>query len=81
VVSAKGRLTLAEVLRCRVRYFTDGLVLGRKVYVEEMFRRKRSHFSPKRQDSARAMKGAQWGDLCTIRDLRVNVMGASPAPV
>ena len=81
VVSAKGRLTLGEVLRCRVRYFTDGLVLGRKGYVEELFRRKRSHFSPKRQDGARAMKGAQWGDLCTIRDLRVNVMGASPAPV
>jgi len=81
VVSAKGRLSLGEVLRCRVRYFTDGLVLGRKVFVEETFRRKRSHFSAKRQDGARMMKGAEWGDLCTVRDLRVNVLGAAPAPV
>ena len=81
VVAVKGRLSLSAVLRCRVRYFTDGLVLGHKVFVEETFMRKRSHFSTKRQNGARALKGAQWGDLCTVRDLRVDVLGMAPAPV
>ena len=28
IFEAKGRLTLQQVLRCRVRYFTDGLAFG-----------------------------------------------------
>jgi hypothetical protein len=80
VVAAKGKLTLGEVLRCRVRYFADGLVLGRKVYVEDVFRRHRGHFSPKRKDGARAMKGAEWGDLFAARALRVDVLGGQAVP-
>ena len=80
VVAVKGKLTLGEVLRCRVRYFTDGLILGRKVYVDEVFLRHRGHFSAKREDGARAMKGAQWGDLFAARALRVDVMGAPAVP-
>ena len=80
VVAVKGRLSLPEVLRCRVRYFTDGLVLGRKVYVDEAFARHRSHFSAKRTDGARSMKGAQWGDLFAARALRVDVVGRMAAP-
>lgn len=81
VVAKKGRLSLPEVLRCRVRYFTDGLVLGRKVYVEEAFCRHRSHFSPARKDGARDMKGAQWGNLFAARALRLDVIGSMSAPV
>jgi hypothetical protein len=33
VVKAHGKLPLAEVLRCRLRYFTDGVVLGGKAFV------------------------------------------------
>ena len=80
VVAQKGRLSLPEVLRCRVRYFTDGLVLGRKVYVDEAFARHRSHFSANRQDGARSMKGAQWGDLFTARALRMDVNGHMAMP-
>ncbi len=29
-----GKLPVAAALRCRVRYFTDGAVLGSKEYVE-----------------------------------------------
>ena len=81
VVEKKGKLTLGEVLRGRVRYFTDGVVLGRKVFVEETFRRNRNHFSAKREDGARAMRGAEWGELCTVRDLRVNILGSVTVPV
>jgi hypothetical protein len=32
-----GELALGEVLRLRVRYFTDGVVLGSRNYVNEVF--------------------------------------------
>jgi len=81
VVAVKGKRSLGEVLRGRVRYFTDGLVLGRKVFVEDAFWRHRKHFSAKRKDGARPMKGAEWGDLFTVRALRVKVLEAEPAHV
>lgn len=80
VVAAKGTLPLNEILRCRVRYFTDGVILGTRVFVEEAFRRHRVHFSRKSEGGARALKGAEWGDLFAARGLRVNVVGTAAAP-
>jgi len=79
VVGLKGKLPMNEMLRCRVRYFTDGVIFGSRVFVEDAFRRHREHFSAKREEGARTMKGGDWGDLVTARKLRVNVMG-DPAP-
>ena len=61
VLDQKGRLTLAEVLRCRVRYFTDGAILGSRAFVEDAFLRHRGHFSVKRETGARRLSGAEWG--------------------
>jgi len=72
VLDAGGELNTAQVLRCRVRYFTDGAVLGSRAYVEEVFGRHRSYFSAKRTTGARRMTGAAWGDLYTARRLRLN---------
>ena len=80
VMTAKGRLSLPEILRCRVRYFTDGAILGSRIFVEAAFRRHRSHFSAKREDGARAMNGGDWGDLFTARQLRLDVIGVPPVP-
>ena len=33
VIAKGGRLSMAELLRCRVRYFTDGVALGSKSFV------------------------------------------------
>ena len=74
VVEAGGSLSMSELLRCRVRYFTDGTVLGSKVFVEDVFQRHRQRFSPKRKTGARPMIGGQWGDLCTARRLRLEVI-------
>ena len=79
VLGQKGKLPLNEILRCRVRYFTDGVILGSRVYVDEAVERHRAHFSARREDGARAMKGGAWGDFYAARQLRVDVMG-SPAP-
>ena len=80
VMEAKGRLSLPEILRCRVRYFTDGAILGSRIFVESAFRRHRGHFSAKREHGARAMKGGDWGDLFTARQLRLDVIGVPAAP-
>jgi hypothetical protein len=69
-----GKLTRWEMLRCRVRYFTAGAVIGSRGFVNEVFAARREYFGPKRQDGARTLKGADFGDLCALRDLRVNVI-------
>jgi putative transposase len=74
VLKTHGALPVNELLRCRVRYFTDGAVLGSRAYVEDAFRRHRRHFSPKRLSGARKMLGGGWGDLYTMRRLRLNVI-------
>jgi hypothetical protein len=32
-----GEIPLGKMLRCRVRYFTDGAVIGSKAFVDEAF--------------------------------------------
>ncbi|MEI7910528.1 MAG: transposase [Verrucomicrobiota bacterium] len=69
-------LGMAKMLHCRVRYFTDGAVIGSKEFVNEAFARARERFSAKRKDGARAMRGsgsAAAGLLWSARDLRVGV--------
>jgi REP element-mobilizing transposase RayT len=75
VLRQKGQLPLAAYLRCRVRYFCDGAVVGSRGYVEELFQRYRTRFGPKRKDGARRMKGLAQGELYTLRDLRLGVFG------
>ncbi len=58
-----GKLTTAEALRCRVRYMTDGAVLGSENFVNEIFERNRAMFGKKRQSGAREMREADWGGL------------------
>ena len=69
-------LGLAKMLHCRVRYFTDGAVIGSKEFVNEAFAWARERFSSKRKDGARAMRGSgsvAKGLLWTARNLRVGV--------
>ena len=66
-------LGMAKMLHCRVRYFTDGAVIGSKEFVNEAFANARERFGPKRKDGARKLKGAGTvasGSLWSLRDLR-----------
>ena len=74
VLSAGGRLPLHELLRCRVRYFSDGLALGSQAFLEPIFHRYRGHFGQKRQSGARPMRYGDWGGLCTLRNLRLQAV-------
>jgi len=69
-------LGVAKMLRCRVRYFTDGAVIGSREFVNEAFASARERFGPKRKDGARALRGSgseAKGLLWSVRDLRVGV--------
>ena len=71
-----GELGIARILRTRVRYFTDGAVIGSKSFVNEAFDAARERFSERRKDGARKMRGVGkggGGTLWSVRDLRVRV--------
>ena len=70
-----GKLSIPEILRCRVRYFCDGAIFGSVEFVNEVFQAQRSRYGPKRKTGARRMQGADWGELRVLRDLRVDVFG------
>jgi REP element-mobilizing transposase RayT len=68
-----GELPFGRMLRCRVRYFTDGAVIGSRQFVDEAFAGARHRFGPKRKDGARKLRGnasAAAGILWSLRDLR-----------
>jgi hypothetical protein len=77
VVDEGGRLSKQELLQCRVRYLSDGVVLGTRSFVEEVFAKNRNQFGLKRKTGARAMKYGDWGGLCTMRDPRMQVIQSS----
>ncbi len=69
-------LGVAKMLRSRIRYFTDGAVIGSKEFVNDAFASARDRFGPKRKDGARKLKGgsaAAGGTLWSLRDLRKGI--------
>ncbi len=66
-------LNMAAMLRCRIRYFTDGAVIGSREFVNEAFVAARERFGAKRKDGARKFKGrasAAGRALWSMRDLQ-----------
>ncbi len=68
-------LPKATVLRCRVRYFTDGAILGSQEFVRGFVgvwqREKGRKYPPK----VNVLRGANWDGLATIQGLRKKVFG------
>jgi hypothetical protein len=69
VLKAGGKLSRAELLRCHVRWFSDGVAIGSKGFVEGIFSRCREHFGPKRKTGARPVR-EDAGGLHALRELR-----------
>ncbi len=68
-------LRIAQVIRHRVRYFTDGAAIGGRSFVDEVFAGCREYFGPRRKTGARKPRGALAalaGELWSARDLRVD---------
>ena len=72
VLQAGGHLSPAQALRCRIRYFNDGLALGSREFIEQVFRENLRSFGPMRTTGARKLKGMPWEDLRGMRELRKN---------
>jgi REP element-mobilizing transposase RayT len=70
-----GKLPLRQVIRLRVRYLTDGAVLGAAAFVEKVFARHRERFGLKRRTGARPMEEADWEGLCVLRALKRDRIG------
>ena len=70
-----GQLSKATALRCRVRYFTDGAILGSAEFVRSYagaWHRERERKHPPKPNPA---TGADWGDLAVIQRLRMQIFG------
>ena len=74
VLAQGGKLSTAELIRLRVRYFTDGVVLGSKEFVENIFTTQRESFSPKRKQGSRRITESDTS-FYTLRQLRLKPVG------
>ena len=71
-----GKLPRTTVLRCRLRYFTDGAVLGTQAFVAEQLTRLRSQSGPFDRTAPRLLPElTDWSELATLRKLRGPVFG------
>ncbi len=76
VMTEGGKLPLATVLRCRIRYFTDGAVLGSTVFVETQLLKYRKKTGLRDRTRPRLLPAwTEWGDLATLRGLRQRAIG------
>jgi putative transposase len=64
----QGRLGTAELLRHRVRHFTQGLALGSREWIESLFEAHRENFGTRRKTGARRLREAE-APLFALRDL------------
>ncbi len=74
VLDRGGKLSAYELMRCRIRYFNDGVALGSRLFVEEVFEQNQTFFGQKRQTGARKIRGSSLGDLFTLRDLQLSAI-------
>lgn len=69
----QGELSRAEMMRCRVRYFSDGAILGSREFVasfaDSWQRQRERKYPPKIHE----MQGKDWGGLTVLQGLRRGV--------
>jgi len=76
VTKRKGRLLQPEVLRCRIRFFTDGAVLGSRKDVQQHLTAYHLVTGRGARTAPRPLPGiTDWGDLTTLRGLRNRPLG------
>ena len=68
-----GHLPKATMLRCRVRYFTDGAILGSAEFVRGFTGAWQKERGRKHPPKVNVIRGSNWGDLAVIQGLRRQV--------
>ena len=71
----QGELPMCVMLRCRVRYFTDGAILGSAEFVRGFTGAWQREHARKHPPKVNALKGAHWGDVSVLQGLRSKVFG------
>jgi len=72
IIEKKGQLSLAQLLRCKTRYFTAGFAIGSKGYVDgvlERLKKPGGEFAKRKTGSSRIKHGAE-AELCTLRRIQ-----------
>jgi REP element-mobilizing transposase RayT len=77
VLKSGGKLSRADLLRCRVRWFSDGLAIGSKGFVEGVFKGCREFFGTRRKTGARRVREDANGSLHALRELKKTPVGGS----
>ena len=75
VEQENGELSPQERLRCRIRYFSDGVILGSRSFVESHCQRLRQKIGYKRKNGPTALKALGQATLWVFRNLRVRKFG------
>jgi putative transposase len=70
-----GQLSLTEALRCRIRYFSAGAILGSKVFIEQNFQRWKERLRYKRPRGPYRIEAFQCAELWTFQNPRVRSTG------
>ena len=76
-LAAGKDVALRQMLRWKVRYFTDGAVVGSRAFVDGLYAQCRERFGAKRKSGARKMRGRASGAadlLWSARDLRKGIV-------
>ncbi len=83
IIESGGKLSRGELIRCRVRHFSDGVVLGSREFVNGFYERLKSAAQDdpnyrgqyeKRETGARRMKVVSGEDLFSMRDLKKDTL-------
>jgi putative transposase len=75
VEQQKGELALSQRLLCRIRYFSDGVILGSQCFVESHFNRLKQELGYKRHRAATRLTALGSPSLWVFRDLRIRTIG------
>lgn len=71
VIADGGKLPLSSVLRCQIRYFIDGAVLGSRAFVQGQLTAYKQRTGRYTHASPRPLPDwTDWGDLATLRRVR-----------
>lgn len=70
-----GELPKAAILRCRIRYFTDGVILGSAEFVRGFTGTRQIEVGRKYPPKVHTLRGSDWGDLAVIQGLRRQLFG------
>jgi putative transposase len=75
VLEAGGKVARGEALQCRVRYFTDGAVLGSAAFVEGWLKTRGPDRRRKGAPTPQPLEGSDWEGLTVARGLRRRLYG------